>query len=467
MPTECDNVSGMQATIGPFVLAVLVGASTRAQDDATYRKIRTEAFEHGTVMANLAWLCDRIGPRLTGTPECERASQWTRERFEALGLRATLEPWEVGRRWTRVAASARIVAPIERRITVAAGGWTPSTDGALRAEVVDLTVAAGSAGDDDGSSRIAGRIVLTGLIPWHQRGVGKDPFRAAAARLVDSRKPHALLDMTSLNWGPPYSLGTVPSAFTTSEDFRLLQRLCASGDRVEVELEVANEVSEQPVTAHNTVAELPGTDLAEQIVIAGAHLDSWDLASGTTDNGVGSMVVLEAARILTRIGARPRRTIRFVLFTGEEQGLVGSRHYVERHADEMGRHVAGLVMDIGTGSLRGLTLHGQTQVFELVERWFEPVRDLGFHDVSYRSQGGTDHLSFQAVGVPAFAFVQDPVEYDRTHHSQSDTWDKASEPDLQQAACVMATGLWAIANHDGEIPRFDPGKPTDREHRGR
>jgi Zn-dependent M28 family amino/carboxypeptidase len=212
-------------------------------------------------------------------------------------------------------------------------------------------------------------------------------------------------------------------------------------------------VTDGPVWAHNTVAELPG-ERSDAIVFAGAHLDSWDLGSGTTDNGCGSMVVLEAARILAALGQRPKRTIRFLLFAGEEQGLVGSREYVKAHRSRMDRFHGGLVMDIGTAKLVGLSLHGQEHLVPLLESWFAPVRDLGLVDFNLRRQGGTDHLSFQPAGVPAFAFIHAESEYNLTHHTQSDTYDKALADDLRQAACVMATGLWAMANHEGLIPRF-------------
>jgi carboxypeptidase Q len=176
---------------------------------------------------------------------------------------------------------------------------------------------------------------------------------------------------------------------------------------------------------------------------------------------------MEAARILSSLEEKPRRTIRFLLFTGEEQGYVGSREYAKVHAKEMPGYKAGLIMDIGTAKLVGLSMHGQEQLVPLFKSCFSAVEDLGLVDFNMRVQGGTDHLSFQPHGVPAFAFIHAKSEYNLTHHTQSDTYDKALEKDLKQAACVMATGLWELANHQGEIPRFEPKKAPRRGRGGR
>lgn len=405
--------------------------------------IRAAAFERSEVLANLRWLSDRIGPRLTGSPQLEAASTWVAERFAGYGLEVRREPWQIARGWRRVRASARVTAPVERALAVASAGWAPSTDGVLSLPVVDL--------ERDPDAELAGRLVLVSdLRDALQRGVD---FGSAAALLCDSRKDHALLDMDSA--GPPFSVAARPVGFTTAEDFGLLRRLCEGAVPVTVELELANELSDGPVTVHDTIAELRGVGPAEQqIVVAVAALDSWDLGSGTIDNGAGAMVVLEAARILAHLPEPPARTLRFLLLAGEQQAGTGSARYVERHAGELARHAAGLVVERGSGGLRGLALHNQQQYFPLAQHWFRPVRDLGVGETSLRAQDGAQ-LVFQQRGVPVFAFVQDEAGFHRTHHSQADTFDKAVEADLMQAACVLATGLWAIAAHDGELPRFD------------
>ncbi|MHC5063386.1 MAG: M20/M25/M40 family metallo-hydrolase [Planctomycetota bacterium] len=437
----------------------LSAQDTAPANEKIFDRIRIQAYEHSQVMASLQHLCDRIGPRLTGSEQMAEANRWTEEKFKSYGLRSWREAWEIENGWSRVAAKARLVEPVQRELRIAAGGWTPSTPGSIRAEIVDFTRPRRERDQREGSM-VGGRILLTGRTPRVGRAVD-DPFAGCALRLLDSQKPHSLLNMTRLNSGGPYAMGRTPAAFIVSEDFKLIQRLLDGNEQVIMEAEIKTEFRPGPVEVHNTVAELEGSDLKEEIVVAGAHLDSWDLGSGTTDNGTGSMVVLEAARILAGLGKKPRRTIRFILFSGEEQGLNGSKQYVKAHADEMDKHVAGLVMDIGTGSLWGLSLHNQAPFYALSEDWFEPVRDLNFDASSMRRQGGSDHLSFQAAGVPAFAFIQDPVEYGLTHHTQSDTYDKAVAENLMQAATVMATGLWSIANHEGDLPRFDPKLEAD------
>jgi Zn-dependent M28 family amino/carboxypeptidase len=209
---------------------------------------------------------------------------------------------------------------------------------------------------------------------------------------------------------------------------------------------IENGFGQGPVMQYNTVAEIQGSHRPEEVVILGAHLDSWDLGTGTTDNGTGSMVVLEAARAIAQSGLVPDRTIRFILFTGEEQGLLGSRAYATRHADEMDQVQAVLVLDNGTGFIRGQALQGRPGDAILWRDLLAPVASLGADSVRDANKGGTDHLSFIPYGVPAWNFDQETRGYNHTHHSQVDTWDHAVAGDLQQAAAVMAVTAWELAN---------------------
>ena len=247
----------------------------------------------------------------------------------------------------------------------------------------------------------------------------------------------------------------MPSLFVAHEHYALLHRLAsrAAPARTRIELEVNNKLIPGPIAVYNTVAELRGSDKPEEFVVVGAHLDSWDLAQGTTDNGTGSCVVLEAARILARSGVKPKRTIRFVLFTGEEQGLYGSKAYVKQHKDEMPRTSVCLAHDTGTGHVIGLGLQGREKLKPIFDAEIESLRDLGFKEINTRSMGGSDHMSFEQVGVPGFAFQQDMDEYRFTHHSQSDTLDKAKEPDLIEGAQVMAVLAVRVANMPTLLPR--------------
>ncbi len=214
------------------------------------------------------------------------------------------------------------------------------------------------------------------------------------------------------------------------------------------------EFSQGPVEVYNTVAEIPGSEKPDEVVILGAHLDSWDLGTGATDNGTGSSVVLEAARVLQKLDLKPKRTIRFILFSGEEQGLHGSRAYVKAHEDEMEKISAVLVHDAGTGRVDTIALQGNAQVYDVVTKALAPLRRMiGLETLTLRSVGGSDHASFNRVGVPGFFCGQERASYRQTHHSQADTFDKVIREDLLNGAQVMAVFAYNIAQLDEMLPR--------------
>ncbi|HKB02402.1 MAG TPA: M20/M25/M40 family metallo-hydrolase [Gemmataceae bacterium] len=282
----------------------------------------------------------------------------------------------------------------------------------------------------------------------------------AAVTLRDSAKPHNLL-VTTGGWPRNTDRGNapepLPSLFIAHEHYALLHRLASRPAPAEtkVEVEVTNKLVPGPITVYNTVGEIPG-EKADEFVVIGAHLDSWDLAQGTTDNGTGSCIVLETARLIARSGVKPKRTIRFVLFTGEEQGLHGSRQYVQRHEAEMPKTSVALVHDTGTGKVLGFGLQGREAIKPIMERELVSLKNVGFTGVTLRSMGGTDHQSFEAKNVPGFACAQDMDEYRLTHHTQSDTFDKAKEPNLVQGAQVMAVTAMRVANLPDLLPRDRP-----------
>jgi hypothetical protein len=304
-----------------------------------------------------------------------------------------------------------------------------------------------------------------------QRELG-DFLRAegAAVMLRDSGKPYELLNMTG-SWrmqGPMAKDAAgggdrgnapepMPSLFITHEHYALLYRLATRPDaKTKVEVEITNRFIPGPITVYNTVGEIPG-EKADEFVVVGAHLDSWDLGQGTTDNGTGSCVVLETARLLAHCGVKPKRTIRFVLFTGEEQGLHGSRQYVSRHKDEMPKTSVALVHDTGTGKVMGFGLQGREAIKPIMDRELVSLKNLGgFTGCTTRSLSGTDHQSFEAQNVPGFACDQDMDEYRLTHHTQADTFDKAKEPNLIQGAQVMAVTAMRVANLPDLLPRDRP-----------
>jgi hypothetical protein len=284
------------------------------------------------------------------------------------------------------------------------------------------------------------------------------------ATLSDANKPHGLL-VTTGAWregdrATPQD--PLPSLFVAHDHYSLLHRLATSkeGPQPIVEIEVQNEFIPGPVTVYNTVGEIVGSEKPDEIVVIGAHLDSWDLATGTTDNGTGSCVTLEIARTLSKLakaGQRPKRTIRFVLFSGEEQGLHGSKKYCEKHKADLPKHSVALVHDAGTGFVFGFALQGREAVRKILEPELTTLKQIeGWRGLDIGGSGGTDHLSFEAAGVPGFACRQDSDEYRLTHHTQTDTFDKAKEPNLIQGAAIIAITAKRIADLPDLLPRDKP-----------
>jgi len=483
------------------LLVVLVGmrvwTARAAADDAspvavTDQQILSEIHEHSEVMDNLEYLSDRIGPRLTGTAQLKQANNWTVEMFQKYGLtNAHLEAYSIPHSWVRGTATAKIIVPTEHPLTIAAAAWAPDTKGTVRGPVVYFDA---KKPEDFAKFKgeLKGTIVITSepqpLSPpkvigrnveiYHPMeeppvpvGQPAAPGRnetvranALAARkflvdegvavvLRDSGKPHGLLNMTSAS-AKPFEMGPLETAFVTGEGYRMIFRMLKKGP-VEVEIEIKNTLSKKPVEVYNTVAELKGTEKPDEVVLIGGHLDSWDLATGTTDDGTGSMVVLEAARTLAKLNVKPKRTIRFVLFSGEEEGLVGSREYVKAHKAELDKISAVLIHDSGTGRVLALGLHDNYQAREIVDQVIAPLHELKLLEPTMAREFGMDSLSFDEAGVPGFWCVQDIAEYMQTHHSQTDTFDKAWKDDLIQGAQVLAA--WAY--NTAELPAMLPRRP--------
>jgi carboxypeptidase Q len=483
-----------------LVLLILAAPPLRAQatvDTAGTGAVIAQALDHTELMQTLQHLSDVIGPRLSGSAAMRRANDWTAERFRAYGLTAALEPYTFGVTWERGPLSLRLLAPFPRAITGQSWAWTAGTGGkALRGPVVlaDLSspdsVAAykpklrgawvlprpaypvwnpdGPDKTPEDSARIAEILRLRGLasadtsaaavlarrqfaidLPYILKAAG------ALGTLVDGSKEHALFTMS----GSPNRLAPLPNIVISHEDYAMLERQIRSGTAPHLEGRVENTLGRSPVRQWNTVAEIRGSELPGQVVILGAHLDSWDLGQGVTDNGTGSMVVLEAARAIARSGVKPRRTVRFILFSGEEEGLFGSRAYAAAHAAEADSIQAVLVLDNGTGAITGQALQGRPELEGLWRALLAPVAALGADSVRNATKSGTDHLSFLPYGVPAFNFDQVWRGYFHTHHSQSDTFDKAVEGDLRQAAAVMAATALELANLPALLPRGEKRAP--------
>jgi hypothetical protein len=278
-----------------------------------------------------------------------------------------------------------------------------------------------------------------------------------AALLMDAGKHFGLL-FTSGGWRGgerPSATNRLPTLSVAHNHYEVLYRLASrpAPARTRVELDVSNTFVPGPMPAYNTVGEIRGSEKPEEYVVVGAHLDSWDLGQGATDNGTGTAVVLETARIMAKSGVKPRRTIRFILFTGEEQGLHGSRAYVEKHKEELARTSACLVHDTGTGKVVGLGGGGREALRPILEKELASLKELGLTQFTPRVSGGSDHASFDRAGVPGFMFMQERAGYGFTHHSQADTFDRAREADLIQGAQVMSVAALRIANLPELLPR--------------
>jgi carboxypeptidase Q len=455
-------------------------------------RIIGEIQSHSEVMANLEYLSDSIGQRMTGSPQLKHANDWTKGKFTEYGLtNVHLEPWTIARSWTRGTARARITSPAEHPLTIAAAAWSPNTPGVVKGPLVYFD-AMKKEEFAKFHGQLKGAVVINQepeslsppkpVDPDHAqtRPMQQPPPRMGEAPIVDpydalllaakertqffkdegvavilrdSNKPQALLNMTDVSL-ERFAPGVIPTAFITGEGYRLLFRLLKHGP-VQVEIEMTNTMGDKPVEVYNTVADLRGSEKPDELVIIGGHLDSWDLGTGSTDNGTGSMAVLEAARALAKLNLKPKRTIRFVLFSGEEQGLYGSAEYVKAHQNELEKISGVLVHDTGTGRVLTVGLHDNYQDRELMDRVLSPLRELRLVEPTMARSYGTDHLSFDEVGIPGFFCIQDGAEYRFTHHSQSDTFDKVWKEDLNQGAEVLAA--WAYNTAD--LPEMLPRRP--------
>jgi carboxypeptidase Q len=450
-----------------------------------------EATEHSMVMKNLQYLSDEIGPRLTGSPAAYKANTWTMDRFREYGLSISLESWLFGVAWVRGPVQLQVVEPFKRNLVGHSWAWTQGTGGkVLEGKVIRVNVSTPeSLAVYQDKVKGAWLITAPPAPVWNtdgppmtaedsanqraffQRMFNRPADTSAAARkqrqqfnvdrpwilkqagalgiLTDAGKEFGLMNMS----GSPDAISPLPRLVIAHEDYAMLARLIDDGTTPKLSGRIDNTFGDSVVHQWNTVAEIRGSEKPDEVVILGAHLDSWDLGEGTTDNGTGSMVVLEAARIISQSYSKPKRTIRFVLFTGEEQGLFGSKAYAEQHASEMDKIQAVVVLDNGTGAITGMSLQGRSQDAQLWKDLFAPLSQFGSFVVKDGNKGGTDHLSFIPYGVPGWNYDQLSRGYNHTHHSQVDTYDHAVPGDLVQASAVMAVTAFELANLPELLPR--------------
>lgn len=499
-----------------------VNALEEPVDYAMINRITDEAFSRSELMDTVLHLTDRIGPRLTNSPAMREAARWTRDEFIDYGLKnAALEYFEFGRGWTYDTITVHMTAPRRAQLQAMPVSWHAGTNGPVEAEVV-LAPLSDKSAFEQYEGKLDGKIVLVSTVreqdepsrPVFRRLNDKDlkedatfaiPNRptdgpggferfltfaqeraafleeqGALAMVSRSRRDAGLINAS----GYLYQNGSsLPAIAVASEDYDRMARLAGSGEVVRMEINVAARFHDEDSRAHNVIAEIPGRGARPEIVIAGAHLDSWFMGDGAVDNAAGVAVVMEAARILSAIGAKPKRTIRFALWDAEEQALGGSIHHVETHfaskpantdparqrasrydvigdlwpirpARDYERFSAYFNLDNGSGRIRGIYGEGNAALQPIFERWFAPFHQYGTETVVLNRTGGTDHEAFQAMGLPGFQFIQDPLDYgSRLHHTDIDTASHVYEKDLQQAAVIMASVLWHAANRDERLPR--------------
>jgi len=505
-------------------------------------RIRYEGFHNSKVMELASGLMDSIGERLTGSPNMKRANEWTRDQLTAMGLsNVHLEAWgPFGRGWANQYVNARMTSPDITPLIVYAKAWTPGTNGALTAKCIRANIE-DKKDFDKYRGKLAGMIVIFGpdaevkpivespyqrlsddelsKIGQYQIPGERPPFRMAdmlrrrqftkdlnqffadekVLAVIDHSRGSAGGGTVFVQSGGSYKPGettTIPQLTMASEQWNRIARLLDQKKDVTLEVNVTNTFYDDDAMQYDTIAEIPGTDKKDEVVMLGAHLDSWHSGTGATDNGAGSIVMMEAVRILkaldTEYGIKPRRTIRIGLWSGEEEGLLGSQGYVEQHfgarphmddpamkdMPTLMRREAGDVklkpeqakvsgyfnVDNGTGKIRGVYLQENAAVAPIFEAWMKPFRDLGMTTLTMRNTGGTDHLSFDAVGIPGFQFIQDPIEYEtRTHHSNMDVYDRLQPEDLKQAAVIVASFVYETAMRDQMLPKKPIEKALPKE----
>ena len=549
------------------VLSVSVSGPATAQspqekiDLDTISKIKEEGTNRSQVMDTLSYLTDVYGARLTNSPNFRAASEWAKKKLGEWGLQnAHLEPWgPFGRGWSLEGFSLNVTNPQFIPLIAYPKAWSPSTNGTIRGEVVFFDPKT-EADLESYKGKLKGAIVLFAparKVEAHfkpegtrfneadllkmandERETGRRPEltaeQRAAAQLASKKWQLCVAEGAGLVLEPARGDGgtmfvsavslpggsdlpfdqrpraytkdtvTVPQAMIAAEHYNRIMRMLAKGVRVRMEGSIATRFDDQDLMSSNVIAEIPGTDLKDELVMLGAHFDSWHSGTGATDNAAGSAVCLEAVRILQALGLRPRRTIRIGLWGGEEQGLLGSAAYVSKHfavrqqspqsdqarpesgggssegggrsatqrpparydyLPEYEKFAAYFNLDNGTGKVRGVYMQGNDAVRPIFRAWLAPFKEMGANTLTTLNTGGTDHQSFDRVGLPGFQFIQDEIEYDtRTHHSNMDVYDRIQEDDMKQAAVIMAAFVYNAAMRDQKLPR-KPATAVDSQPR--
>jgi carboxypeptidase Q len=505
-----------------LLLGVSSFAAAPSSGPSAINRIADEGFNHSEVAQTAEYLADEIGGRMTNSPAMRKAERWTQAKFSAWGLKdVRTEAFDFGRGWWIESSHVRLIAPRPLELRGIPIAWTPATNGALDAAIIVAPMVS-EKDFPDWKGKLAGKIVLV-TWPAPQKDDGDAPFQRftdpeiskldkfqqptfdpdAVQKRIERFRFRSKLDAFlaqegAVAWvqmsrsegrlvhgeGYGYRVGKtqkLPGVELAAEDYRKLTRLAKNG---EVRLEIDNHVHFEDAdhNAYNVFADLPGADPKAGFVMAGAHLDSWVAGDGAADNGAGSAVIMEAARILASLHVQAKRTIRFALWAGEEQGLLGSGAYVQRHLAQRPAPTDPAIADLppyfsmdnypvqtlpeftelagyfnldnGSGKIRGIYTEGNFAVVPILHEWLAPFASLGASMVVAEPTEATDHVFFSRLGLPAFQFIQDPLDYEtRVHHTDLDTYDHLRLQDLRQASVVLATVLLAAANSEKPLPR--------------
>ncbi|WP_299078139.1 M20/M25/M40 family metallo-hydrolase [uncultured Paraglaciecola sp.] len=514
-----------------MILCISTSMAWANSDLDMANKIRSEGFYNSEVMHTLEQLTDEIGPRLSGSPQMKQANDWTLNKLKSWGLKnAYLDPFEFGRGWSHDAASIHLVSPREVTLHGIPVAWTPGTNGDVSGDVV-IFEASSVADLAKYKGKLSGKIIMMGVgknieapknsvfkrydageltklkefdvkskpshAPWvndsnrdsalqrYNFGKKLSEFLAkekVAAVLYRSWRQGGLINI----FGRDHRVGNtfpVPALVLEAEHYNSLSRMIDNGKTPKIRLDIKARFHDDDRNAYNTIAEISGSDDDPEIVMVGGHLDSWHASDGAVDNGAGVAVAMEAVRILSTLDFKPKRTIRIALWSGEEQGLFGSRAYVDKHfatrpkpknKDE--RSLPSYLwksqgwpiktkpayeklsvyfnMDNGSGRFRGIYTEGNVAVKPIFSKWFTPYADLSTGTITNKSTGGTDHEAFDNVGLPGFQFIQDKLDYgSRLHHTHIDSIDHVVEADLIQASVIMAGFIYQASMADERMPR--------------
>ncbi|HET9528427.1 MAG TPA: M20/M25/M40 family metallo-hydrolase [Pyrinomonadaceae bacterium] len=514
------------------LLSVSVVAQNGSGD--VLSRIRKEAMERSQIMKTMHMFTDLYGPRLTGSPNHAAAARWAVKQMTAWGLEnAHLEPWDFKHPgWANERLSAHLISPVKDPLVVEALAWTPSTKGTVVAKAHHLVLPERPSQDQLTSflaaqkSNVRGKIVMVGkaaviavnLNPPAKRqtdeqaaqryGLNARPFAFPTPSPTPTPAPNAPRPLTTRQIDEQldaflkangaevrvndagrefrqirafnnrtFDVGkVVPTVVMSNEDFGRITRILNDGTEVLLEFNIVNRIYPEGATSYNTIGEIRGSDKADEVIMLGGHLDSWHAATGATDNAIGCAIMMEAARILKTLNIKPRRTIRVALWSGEEQGLLGSQAYVKEHFGSFENKKPGYEkfggyfnIDSGTGRVRGASVFGPPEAARIMREILEPFKNdgvVGAVPTRSRRIGGSDNTSFNHAGLPGIGMGQDPIEYNsHTWHTNLDTYERILEDDVKKNAMVVAWAVYQLAMRDSLLPRLPaaemPARPPE------